>query len=126
MSSCEAEIVAGSEASKEAISLAGLATELGMHDGSAVDLHMDNKSGINVAYNPEHQGRIKHVERRHFFIRECVEDHKIGVPFVSTVDNIADFFTKLLEKPRFEALRDIIMNIDPNDSARDASDSVIR
>ena len=39
LSSCEAEIVAGSEASKEAISLAGLASELGLHDGSPIDLH---------------------------------------------------------------------------------------
>ena len=118
LSSCEAEIVAGSEASKEAISLSGLATELGLHDGSPVDLHMDNQSGINVAYNPEHQGRMKHVERRHFFIRECVEDHKIRVPFVETAKNLADFFTKPLEKGQFVALRNIIMNITAADSER--------
>jgi hypothetical protein len=54
---------------------------------------MDNKSGIDVAYNPEHHGRMKHVDRRHFFVRELVEDHRIRVPFVSTVNNIADFLT---------------------------------
>ena len=35
----------------------------------------------------------KHIERRHFFVREAVEDEKIRVPFVKTVDNLADFFT---------------------------------
>ena len=56
---------------------------------------------------------MKHVERRHFFIRELVEEHKIRVPFVSTVDNLADFFTKVIEGPQFFALRDAIMNIPP-------------
>jgi hypothetical protein len=41
LSSTEAEVVAASEAAKEAISLSGLATELDLHDGSPVDLHMD-------------------------------------------------------------------------------------
>jgi hypothetical protein len=63
LSSCEAEIVAASEAGKEAVHLGRLATELGLHDGGPIDLHMDNKSGIDVAYNPEHHGRMKHVDR---------------------------------------------------------------
>ena len=36
---------------------------------------------------------MNHVERRHFFVREmAVEKMRIRVPFVSTVDNLADFF----------------------------------
>ena len=111
LSSCEAEIVAASEAAKEAISLSGLASELGLHDGSPVDMYMDNQSGIHVSYNPEHQGRMKHVERRHFFVRECVENHQIRVPFVRTTENIADFFTKPLHPRQFYSMRDTIMNV---------------
>ena len=111
LSSCEAEIVAASEAAKEGIGLAGLANELGLHDNSPMDIHMDNQSGIHVAYNPEHHGRMKYVDRRHFFVRECVEHHKIRVPFVRTHDNLADFFTKALLSKQFFALRDIIMNV---------------
>ena len=62
-----------------------------------IHLAMDNQCGINVSYNPEHHGRMKHVARRHFFIRECVEDLKLVVPFVRTHENLAcDFFTKHL------------------------------
>ena len=71
---------------------------------------MDNESGIKVAYNPEHFGRMKHVDRRHFFIRECVEDMKIVVTFVATHENLADFFTKALPHKQFFAIRDKIMN----------------
>ena len=54
---------------------------------------------------------MKHVDRRHFYVRELVENHKIRVPFVSTVNNIADFFTKALPPKQFEAMRDVIMNV---------------
>ena len=111
LSSCEAEIVAGSEAGKEAVHLASLCEELGLSESGPVDLMMDNRSAIDVAYNPEHQGRMKHVARRHFYLRELVEDHRIRVPFVSTVDNIADFFTKPLRASVFYAMRDRIMNV---------------
>ena len=84
-------------------------------------LHCDNRSATDVAYNPEHFGRMKHVERRHFYVRECVEDHLLTVPFVRTDDNIADFFTKALESKRFFRLRDTIMNVAPEHRACRAS-----
>ena len=64
-----------------------------------------------MAYNPEHQGRMKHVDRRHFYLRELVEEHRLRVPFVSTVDNLADFFTKPLKPSTFYPMRDKIMNV---------------
>eukprot|EP00964_Phaeocystis_antarctica_P127308 scaffold90958_cov18-Phaeocystis_antarctica.AAC.1 len=47
-------------------------------------LRLDNKSAIDLAYNPEHHSKTKHIERRHYFIRECVENGKLRVPFVPT------------------------------------------
>ena len=121
LSSCEAEIMAASEATKEAVYLSRLSQELGVSDDSPLSLHCDNRSATDVAYNPEHFGRMKHVERRHFYVRECVENHLINVPFVRTDDNIADFFTKALESKRFFRLRDSIMNIAPEHRACRAS-----
>ena len=72
LSSCEAEIVAGSEAAKEAIHQSGMAKEYGVAGDQPIDLFMDNESGIRVAYNPEHFGRMKHVDRRHFFISSSI------------------------------------------------------
>ena len=113
LSSTEAEIVAASEAAKEAISLHSLLQELGEADEKPVQLALDNQSAIAVSYNPEHHNRMKHVERRHFFVRECVENMRLEVPFVRTDANIADFFTKPLEPSRFFTLRNIIMNYAP-------------
>ena len=54
---------------------------------------------------------MKHVQRRHFFVRDMVESLEIEVPFVSTHENIADFFTKPLPWRRFVELRNRIMNV---------------
>ena len=111
LSSCEAELMAGSLAATEAVHLGRLGTALGVSNGEPVDLFMDNQSAIAIAYNPEMHNKTKHIARRHFFIRELVEDEKIRVPFVKTIDNIADFFTKPLQGDAFERMRNTIMNI---------------
>ena len=115
LSSCEAEIMASSEGAKEAIYLGRFAQELGVGDDSPVQLATDNQAARQLSYNPEHHARTKHIERRHFFVREAVENHSISVPFVRSADNLADFLTKPLLPPQFFALRDLIMNVpDPS------------
>ena len=54
---------------------------------------------------------MKHVQRRHFFVRDMVENFEIEVPFVRTADNLADFFTKPMKSAtQFHTLRRMIMN----------------
>ena len=111
LSSCEAEIIAASEAAKEATYLRRFLSELGLCSDETTPVSMDNMAGRDLAYNPQHHGRTKHVARRHFFIREKVEDFTLCVPFVRTADNLADFFTKPLGPRTFFPMRDIIMNV---------------
>ena len=104
--------MAASEAAKEAVYLDRLQTELGFkEDDHPIHLSCDNKAAIDSSYNPENHARTKHIDRRHYFIRELVEDGKIVVPFVPTHENVADFFTKPLKASKFFPLRDKIMNV---------------
>eukprot|EP00965_Chrysotila_dentata_P019617 651623-Pleurochrysis_carterae.AAC.1 len=96
LASCEAEIVAAFEATKEAVYLRSLFAELGLPQHEPTSLSIDNKSAIDLADNPEHHQRTKHIDRRHFFVRVKVESHDTTVPFVRSADNMADFFTKPL------------------------------
>lgn len=110
LSSCEAELMAASEAAKEAVYLDRFLGELGESSGQPVALHVDNKGARDLAYNPEHHQKVKHIERRHFYVRELVEQMRITVPYVASADNLSDFFTKPLKAPQFFAMRDVIMN----------------
>ena len=110
LSSCEAEIIALSEAAKDVIYLRKLIGGVDSPAAGATILATDSQSARDVSYNPEHHDRMKHVERRHFFIRDMVESMEIEVPFVRTADNIADFFTKPMSPNKFHAFRKIIMN----------------
>ena len=65
-----------------------------------------------VGCRPRRLGTIQLVAR-HFFVRECVENGEIVVPYVNTLDNEADFFTKPLEGKLFFELRNRIMNVAP-------------
>ena len=113
LSSCEAEIVALNEASKECVYLNRFLDELGFGTSNGPPrLATDNSAARDLSYNPEHHEKVKHVERRHFYVRELVEEQQLVVPFVSTVDNMADFFTKPLEPKHFFRFRNQIMNVD--------------
>jgi len=111
LSTCEAELMAASEGAKEAVYTSELSEELGAHDGSTIDMYVDNQSAIDIAYNPEHHQRTKHIQRRHYYVRELVEEHQITVPFVASADDLADFFTKPLNARAFFPMRDRIMNV---------------
>jgi hypothetical protein len=106
LSSCEAELIALSEATKDVVYSRKFVAGL---DKTAVrgptDLRTDNTAARHVSYNPELHDRMKHVSRRHFFVRDMVENFEINVPFVPTKENVADFFTKSLPAPAFFASR---------------------
>ena len=110
--------MAASDAAKEAVYLDRFTSELGFGTGKPVTLGVDNTAARDLAYNPQHHDRTQHIARRHFFIRELVEEGKIRVPFVRTADNIADFFTKALPPAPFRAMRDMIMNVDSSTGGR--------
>ena len=82
-------------------------------NGDPVDMFLDNSSAIDVAYNPEHHTRMKHVERRHFYVRELVESGELKVGFTPGVGNIADILTKPLAPRQFVKLRALLMNLPP-------------
>jgi hypothetical protein len=128
LSSCEAEIMALSEAAKEGIFLRRFLDELGLNSSSPTSLApptslaTDNKAARDLAYNPEHHEKTKHIERRHFY----VESEELIVPFVSTTSNMADFFTKPLAGEQFYRLRNAIMNHPSRSESRAARASAPR
>ena len=112
LSTCEAEIIALSEAAKDMVYLRKLVAGItGTLAKVPSLLFSDSKSARDVSYNPEHHDKMKHVARRHFFVRDMVESFELEVPYVPTNDNPADFFTKpMANATKFHDFRRQVMN----------------
>ena len=66
---------------------------------------MDNQSAIAVSKNPEHHGRMKHLDLRHYWLRDVVKEGKIDVKYIPTASMPADIMTKSLPKATVELMR---------------------
>ena len=51
-----------------------------------LSIYCDNTSAINISKNPVQHSQTKHIEIRHYFIRELVEDGTLILEFIHTND----------------------------------------
>lgn len=65
-------------------------------DVTPTTLYVDNTSAIANATSEGIKSRSKHIDRRHHFVQEMVEDGRIVVSQVSTENMLADHLTKPL------------------------------
>uniref|UniRef100_H3H9Q4 Integrase catalytic domain-containing protein n=1 Tax=Phytophthora ramorum TaxID=164328 RepID=H3H9Q4_PHYRM len=106
LSSTEAEYMALSEATQEAVWLKVILCELGeMASDEAVKIYEDNQGSIALAKNPQFHKRTKHIDIRYHFVREKVEDGQVVLQYVSTTDMLADMMTKAITAVQFGVLR---------------------
>ena len=68
-------------------------------------LYMNNQSAIKLVANPIFHKKSKHVDIKNHFVRELVENRTLTIQYMSTVENIADIFTKPLSFKEFSTLR---------------------
>ena len=78
-----------------------------------ISIKYENTSAINISKNPIQRSRSKHIEIRHHFIRDHVQNKDIILEFVSMEDQLADIFTKPLNGDRFEQIRGELGLCDP-------------
>ncbi|GJZ89252.1 retrovirus-related pol polyprotein from transposon TNT 1-94, partial [Tanacetum coccineum] len=69
-----------------------------------IPLYCDNKSAIALCCNNVQHSRSKHIDIRHHFIREQVENRVVELYFVETNYQLADILTKALPREQFEYL----------------------
>jgi hypothetical protein len=106
LSSTEAEYIAASQATQEAVWLRGLLDSLSVEPVGPTRLFEDNQGCIAMTRNPVGHKRTKHVDIRYHFIREKVEQGQIILQYCPTAEMIADIFTKPLAGEKFSYLRD--------------------
>jgi len=80
---------------------------------SKTPIRCDNTSAINLTKNPIQHSRKKHIEIRHLFIRDHVQNNDVMLDFICTDRQLADIFTKPLREDRFCIIRRELCIIDP-------------
>ena len=108
LSTTEAEFVAGVHAGKEVVWFRQFLGELGYRFDSPSILRIDNQSAISVAKNPEHHGRMKHLDLRFFWLRDEVAGGTLSPLFIPTADMAADLLTKPLERVKVDRCRKLM------------------
>jgi hypothetical protein len=101
LSSCEAEYIAASTASTQALWLVRLFSDLLGRDTGAVELRVDRKSALALAKNPIFHERSKHIRVRYHFIRGCLEEGNFKTCYIDTKDQLADLLIKPLGRIKF-------------------------
>ena len=107
LSTTEAEYVAATSAGQEILWLRNLFTEFGYKFDSPSTLYIDNQSALSVAKNPEHHGRMKHLDLHFYWLRDEVANKKIALVHHQTDDMPADLLTKALARPKVLHFRKI-------------------
>jgi hypothetical protein len=108
LSTTEAEYIAAVSAGQEILWLRNLFSELGYKSKGASTLYIDNQSAVAVAKNPEHHGRIKHLDLRFYWLRDVVDSGQISVVHFPTAAMPADLLTKSLARVKVELGRDML------------------
>ena len=108
LSTTEAEYVAGVAAGKEICWVQNLLGELGYTASTPSKLYIDNQSALSVAKNPEHHGRMKHLDLCYYWLRDKVQTNTLQPLYQPTGDMPADLLTKALPKPQVLKLRSMM------------------
>uniref|UniRef100_A0A2N9J561 Integrase catalytic domain-containing protein n=1 Tax=Fagus sylvatica TaxID=28930 RepID=A0A2N9J561_FAGSY len=107
-SSTEAEYRAIADTTVELLWLRWLLQDLGIDCSTAVPIHCDNRSAIQIAHNDVFHERTKHIEIDCHFVRHHLLQGTLQLRSVSSQDQLADIFTKPMPPGRF---RDLISKL---------------
>jgi hypothetical protein len=96
LSTCEAELEAMLEATKEALYLRKALEAFGFELTQPTSLYCDNKSSIRITKEPCERKRTKHLDIKFLFMRQAIKEGKVALSYVPSNENLADLFTKPL------------------------------
>lgn len=105
LSTTEAEYVAATMATTEAIWVTKVLTDMSIDVPMPVIIFEDNIGCLFVAKNPETK-RSKHIDVRYHFLRECIWNNRIELKKIASQEQIADCLTKGLGRVLFLKFRE--------------------
>ncbi|KAL5564205.1 hypothetical protein UlMin_027369 [Ulmus minor] len=108
LSTAEAEFVAASSCTCQAIWLKRILEELHFKRQEPTAIFCDNTSAIKLSKNHVLHGRSKHIDVKFHFLRDLTKAGTIELIYCRSEDQLADIFTKPLKFPSFMKLRKLL------------------
>lgn len=105
LSITEAEYIGASEATKDAVWLSRLFSEISPMK-TVLLLLVDNASAIKLVKNPTFHKRSKHIDVRAHFVRERVQNGELKIEHIPSEEQVADILTKPIPRIQFQRLRE--------------------
>jgi hypothetical protein len=96
VSSMEAEYIACFFCIQDVVWIRQLLKDLGLERTLPTTVQIDNRSAHQLAENPVHHQRSKHIDIKYHWIRDMVSSQTVRLIDVPTEDQRADFLTKAL------------------------------
>src|ERR1051325_6315940 len=96
LSTTEAEYIAAGSSCSQMVWMKQMLTEYNVTQ-DVMTLYCDNLSAINISKNPIQHSRTKHIDLRHHFIKDLVEEKVTKLEHVATELQLTDIFTKALD-----------------------------
>jgi hypothetical protein len=100
VSTAEAEYMASAAATKEALWLRTLLTDMGYPITGPITIYGDNQAAIKLLKHPIASARSKHIDIIYHFARERVASGEVEFSYISTNDMVADCMTKPVPRPK--------------------------
>ena len=116
-SSAEAEIAVYTSCAKDLKFVVNLLKDLGITLAHPIEIHCDNSAAVSNVKNVGTTARTRHYERWIQLGREQYLERFSLPTWISTKDQIADIFTKPLDKTTFLKFRAALLNLDYDFSA---------
>ncbi|RVW16742.1 Retrovirus-related Pol polyprotein from transposon RE1 [Vitis vinifera] len=101
-SDVKAEFRAIAQGMCEGLWLQKLLEELHITIELLIKLYCDNKAPISISHNPIQHDMTKYIEVNRHFIKEKIEKMTICMTYIPTREQLADIFTKGLQKSSFK------------------------
>jgi hypothetical protein len=104
LSTTEFEYMAATHASKEEVWLQRLCSGIDLVQ-EVVRIECDSQSAIFLAKNPAYHSKTKHIDVQYHFVRDMIEEKKVSLMKVDTLNNVADSLTKSVSTEKFSWCR---------------------
>ena len=107
LSSCEAEYVQACLAARDVVWIRRVLREILLPQQAATTMYIDNQSAMKLAKHLMTKPASRHILLRYHWLRDQVRDGRLKLEYVNTDDNLADPFTKVLPKFKYQKFVDI-------------------